>query len=150
MDAKLFSFNFLSTGFTCQPLGSNTTNPRLQHWCEPKASDFRPNSAWIGRCGSLPRQTCKHIIFYTLDNLFQTFHFLFQNLNADLQKFVNLNDLPELLLSVCYNATLQRLTVNVVEGKNFKVKCFMLVSVLKSPCWYLRIYLAQKKCTGWL
>ena len=75
-----------------------------------------------------------------LIKLFQTFHFLFQNLNADLQKFVNLNDLPELLLSVCYNATLQRLTVNVVEGKNFKVKCFMPVSVLKSPCWYLRIY----------
>lgn len=42
------------------------------------------------------------------------------NLNADLQKFVNLNDLPELLLSVCYNATLQRITVNAVEGKNFK------------------------------
>jgi len=42
------------------------------------------------------------------------------NLTADLQKFVNLNDLPELLLSVCYNATLLRLTVNVVEGKNFK------------------------------
>ncbi len=45
-----------------------------------------------------------------------------QNLTADLQKFVNLNDLPELLLSVCYNATLLRLTVNVVEGKNFKVQ----------------------------
>ena len=64
MDAKLFSFNFLSTGFTCQPLGSNTTNPRLQHWCEPKASHFRPNSAWIGRCGSLPRQTCKHTFLH--------------------------------------------------------------------------------------
>ena len=46
----------------------------------------------------------------------------FQNLTADLQKFVNLNDLPELLLSVCYNATLLRLTVNAVEGKNFKVR----------------------------
>ena len=46
---------------------------------------------------------------------------LFQNLTADLQTFVNINDLPELLLSVCYNANLLRLTVNVVEGKNFKV-----------------------------
>ena len=45
----------------------------------------------------------------------------FQNLTADLQTFVNINDLPELLLSVCYNANLLRLTVNVVEGKNFKV-----------------------------
>lgn len=42
------------------------------------------------------------------------------SLSADLQKFVNSTDLPELLLSVCYNATLLRLTVNVVEGKNFK------------------------------
>ena len=47
--------------------------------------------------------------------------FFFQNLNADLQPFVNMSDLPELLLSVCYNANLQRLTVNVIEGKNFKV-----------------------------
>ena len=46
---------------------------------------------------------------------------LFQNLTADLQTFVNINDLPELLLSVCYNVNLLRLTVNVVEGKNFKV-----------------------------
>lgn len=42
------------------------------------------------------------------------------SLTADLQKFVNTAELPEVLLSVCYNATLCRLTVNVVEGKNIK------------------------------
>ena len=45
-----------------------------------------------------------------------------QNLNADLQRFINSSELPEVLLSVCYNANLARLTVNVVEGKFFKVK----------------------------
>ena len=60
-------------------------------------------------------------MFFELHLNIKKKYFFFQNLNADLQKFVNLNDLPELLLSVCYNATLQRLTVNVVEGKNFKV-----------------------------
>ena len=58
--------------------------------------------------------------------------FLFQNLNADLQTFVNMSDLPELLLSVCYNANLQRLTVNVIEGKNFKVRKYGLLTFITS------------------
>ena len=52
--------------------------------------------------------------------------FEFQSLNADLQKFVNDSEMPEILLSVCYNATLSRLTVNVIEAKNVKVTFFML------------------------
>lgn len=43
------------------------------------------------------------------------------SLNADLQKFVNDSEMPEILLSVCYNSTLSRLTVNVIEAKNIKV-----------------------------
>ena len=58
--------------------------------------------------------------------------FFFQNLNADLQPFVNMSDLPELLLSVCYNANLQRLTVNVIEGKNFKVRKYRLLTFITS------------------
>ena len=67
-------------------------------------------------------------------NLLMTFYifFLFQNLNADLQPFVNMSDLPELLLSVCYNANLQRLTVNVIEGKNFKVRKYGLLTFITS------------------
>lgn len=42
------------------------------------------------------------------------------SLTADLQKFVNTAELPEVLLSVCFNATLCRLSVNVVEGRNIK------------------------------
>ena len=123
-DAKLssifFSFLLPPTGFTCQPLGPNFTNSRFQHWCKPQASDFRPNFTRTGRCWPLPWKTRKNECFLSFIFKNQKIYF-FQNLNADLQKFVNLNDLPELLLSVCYNATLQRLTVNVVEGKNFKV-----------------------------
>lgn len=47
--------------------------------------------------------------------------FSFQNLNADLQRFINSSEHPEILLSICYNGTLCRLTVNVVEGRFFKV-----------------------------
>ena len=67
-------------------------------------------------------------------NLLMTFYifFFFQNLNADLQPFVNMSDLPELLLSVCYNANLQRLTVNVIEGKNFKVRKYRLLTFITS------------------
>ena len=63
---------------------------------------------------------------------------LFQNLTADLQTFVNINDLPELLLSVCYNANLLRLTVNVVEGKNFKVSSQATLTILH------QMYIIQK------
>ena len=54
--------------------------------------------------------------------------FEFQSLNADLQKFVNDSEMPEILLSVCYNATLSRLTVNVIEAKNVKVTFFYAAS----------------------
>ena len=52
-----------------------------------------------------------------------TKNFIPQNLTADLEKYVKTSeaDLPEVLLSICYNATISRLTVNVVEGKNVKV-----------------------------
>ena len=63
--------------------------------------------------------------------------FEFQSLNADLQKFVNDSEMPEILLSVCYNATLSRLTVNVIEAKNVKVTFFMLC---------LRIYGIDRLC----
>ena len=66
-----------------------------------------------------------------------------QNLNADLQKFVNLNDLPELLLSVCYNATLLRLTVNVVEGKNFKV---IELPWTKNMKFDIKVYISAQTC----
>ena len=52
----------------------------------------------------------------------------FQSLTADLQKFINTDELPEILLSVCYNATLCRLTVNVVEGKNVKVSSIDIIT----------------------
>ncbi len=45
------------------------------------------------------------------------------NLTADLEKYVKTSDaeMPEVLVSVCYNETISRLTVNVVECKNVKV-----------------------------
>ena len=64
---------------------------------------------------------------------FMTIHYIFsfQSLTADLQKFVNTAELPEVLLSVCFNATLCRLSVNVVEGRNIKVRINERLSVLR-------------------
>ena len=71
--------------------------------------------------------------------------FEFQSLNADLQKFVNDSEMPEILLSVCYNATLSRLTVNVIEAKNVKVTFFMLC--LRDSVNYATMkHETQKKC----
>jgi hypothetical protein len=52
------------------------------------------------------------------------FIFSLQNMNADLEKYVNTCDAarPEILLSICFNETISRLTVNVVECKNLKVR----------------------------
>ena len=72
---------------------------------------------------------------------------LFQNLTADLQTFVNINDLPELLLSVCYNANLLRLTVNVVEGKNFKVSSQATFTLISDVHVSKREYIPSNKVT---
>ena len=55
-----------------------------------------------------------------------TFACTFQNLTADLEKYVKTSesDLPEILLSICFNATISRLTVNVVECENIKVSTY--------------------------
>ena len=46
------------------------------------------------------------------------------NLTSDLQRYVKASetgDTPEILLSLCFNGGISRLTVNVVECRNLKV-----------------------------
>ena len=48
------------------------------------------------------------------------------NLHADLERYVKTTDLanerPEILLSICFNESISRLTVTVVECKHLKVR----------------------------
>ena len=105
----------------------NFEDPCVQHRCqqETQSARWKPlGPQWSGPLsGQAGKKSTKHWYENECSSSKvkdQTF-FLLQNLTADLQKFVNNSEMPEMLLSVCYNATLCRLTFNVVEAKNVKV-----------------------------
>eukprot|EP00094_Tigriopus_californicus_P012895 TCALIF_12468-PA protein Name:"Similar to SYT15 Synaptotagmin-15 (Homo sapiens)" AED:0.03 eAED:0.03 QI:0/0.9/0.81/1/0.9/0.81/11/60/536 len=63
------------------------------------------------------------------------------NLTADLEPYVKTleSDLPEVLISLCYNTSISRLTINLVEAKNLKSE-----SGTQAPDTYMKLQLLHQ------